>query len=337
MSVPTSGKPKFLKTMKTLKVIALLLLTGNAFGQLNIDSGLIAHYPFSANALDQSGNGFDGTVVGASLTQDRFGNDNAAYDFDGVTDHIRVDDAYALRLNQTDFTINAWVYERQRNASFGSMVLAKRGDGSQRGYHLAVLGQGTSGIVGTVHYVVSQGNDPDLHSETVIPLNEWHFITIVYTVGDQTVKAYINGVLDSVVPGIPTPNEDFVDLYIGRDSKSSGLYFNGLLDDIRIYNRALSEDEISSLYDLKTSVGVEPELPKIQVYPNPFNTKSFVQLPGAFDKKTVLLYGLDGRVVRNYETSEATLQLIRGDLTSGIYLLEVCTSGQIWRTKLLVN
>ena len=55
------------------------------FAQINIDSGLVAHYPFNGNANDESGNGNDGTVNGATLTTDRFGNANKAYSFDGVS------------------------------------------------------------------------------------------------------------------------------------------------------------------------------------------------------------------------------------------------------------
>src|SRR5688572_22093955 len=70
-------------------------------------TGLVAYYPFSGNANDSIGNN-DGTVYGAALTTDRFGNPNSAYTFDGVNDYIKVSDA--IGLNNPNFTYSAWVY-----------------------------------------------------------------------------------------------------------------------------------------------------------------------------------------------------------------------------------
>ena len=73
-------------------------------------SGLVAHYPFNGNANDESGNGNDGTVVGATLTTDRFGSPNSAYSFDGVDDYISKTYSAASGLFPTDdpFAVSAW-------------------------------------------------------------------------------------------------------------------------------------------------------------------------------------------------------------------------------------
>ena len=75
--------------MKKFTILFLLSVMigglSGVFAQINLDSGLVAHYPFNGNANDESGNGNDGTVNGATLTTDRFGNANKAYSFDGVS------------------------------------------------------------------------------------------------------------------------------------------------------------------------------------------------------------------------------------------------------------
>ena len=69
--------------------------------------GLVAYYPFNSNANDESGNNFNGTVFGATLTTDRFGNTNRAYNFDGYDDEIQVIHAEALNIIG-DISLSAW-------------------------------------------------------------------------------------------------------------------------------------------------------------------------------------------------------------------------------------
>ena len=68
----------------------------------------MAYYPFNGNSIDESGNGNDGTVNGATLTIDRFGNANGAYSFDGVNDYIEVINSVSLNPD-TQITMSAWV------------------------------------------------------------------------------------------------------------------------------------------------------------------------------------------------------------------------------------
>ena len=71
-------------------LLAFLTTTTNVFAAITTE-GLVAYYPFNGNANDESTDGHDGTVYGATLTTDRFGNSNSAYSFDGINDYICVD------------------------------------------------------------------------------------------------------------------------------------------------------------------------------------------------------------------------------------------------------
>ncbi|MBN2704793.1 MAG: hypothetical protein JXR23_11350 [Pontiellaceae bacterium] len=229
-----------------------------------LDPSLIAYYPFNGNAADESGNGHDGTVNGAALTQDRFGNTNSAYLFDGLDDYIEVPDSTDLRLSGTDFSISAWFYETERNASALDTLLAKRNlyPSLEDGWFYGVTGQTFGGnIPGKLRYFVSGGDDPYCTGTNILSLGEWHHAVMTYEVEVQTIRFYVDGVLDSVHPNMPTPNATTsMNLFIGRDSRGEYNIFHGAIDDISIYNRALSEEEIQELYDPPTDVDLKSGL-----------------------------------------------------------------------------
>ena len=226
----------------------------------SLNNGLVAYYPFNSNAYDASGNGNNGTVYGATLTTDRFGNPNSAYSFNGIDNYIIVPDNQALRLSDSDFTLSAWVYETTRNASWADAILTKRSQAdNQNGWNWSIYGIlcgaecTTPGeYAGKILFFVSGGNDPHALSSAIIPLNEWHHILVKYIKSEYTASIYIDGTLTNIVPSIPSPNPNTaIDLFIGKDSAdlTNGYYFHGLIDDIRIYNRALSDAEVLDLYN----------------------------------------------------------------------------------------
>ena len=94
---------KFLLT--SIATISFLLV----FAQVPTN-GLVAYYPFNGNANDATGNGNNGTVNGATLTSDRFGNSNSAYDFNGVDNHISINDTLC-NFGTGEFTLSSWLYK----------------------------------------------------------------------------------------------------------------------------------------------------------------------------------------------------------------------------------
>jgi len=87
----------------------LIVLLKTILGLASLTDGLVAYYPFNGNANDESGNGNDGTVTGAALTADRFGNPNSAYSFDGINDIIEVSHSSSLNITSA-ISLCAWVY-----------------------------------------------------------------------------------------------------------------------------------------------------------------------------------------------------------------------------------
>jgi len=223
--------------------------------------GLIAYYPFNNNANDMSGNGFNGTVHNATITTDRFGNANAAYYFNGSqgadSSWVVIKDNPALRLSNTDFTINAWVKVDAYNGTYGAEIIDKVGHLSvaswilgisgQYGYYKSVSGTGNP-YFATAYYT----NATVLSGNNSLGTTGWHMITTTYTFASHTGSMYIDGVLIKTTNDFPTSDiNNTADIYIGKDNPAEfgEHFFQGKIDDIRIYNIAITPQQITDLYN----------------------------------------------------------------------------------------
>jgi hypothetical protein len=227
----------------------------------SVKSGLSAYYPFNNSAIDATGRGNNGEVYGATLTTDRFGKSNSAYSFDGASNYIKVNDSPDLRLYNTDFTINVWVNLDSYNDTYGNVILGKRASGSAAGWVFGIEGNAglpnDQGAVGKPFYQVSDGDDPLGIGVKVLHIKQWHMITVVYIFSQKLLGYYFDGVLDNSITDIPVANNAITTaLFIGADSQNLNagvptLHFTkGKIDDIRIYNRLLTQAEVTSLYTL---------------------------------------------------------------------------------------
>lgn len=217
--------------------------------------GLIAYYPFDNSAADSSGNGYDGTLANVTPTQDRFGNENSAYHFSGdSSSYISVNDNHALRLHNTDFSINVWVKLDTYNTSFGDEIVCKRYPGNNNGYSYSISGyENTVAPLGSYGFGPG-GTSPGGTSNSTINLNQWYMLTVVYSLAQQQLTFYKNGVFDgSSANDVASPDgSSNAVLYIGKDDPQNptSYFINGTLDDIRIYGKMISVDEIQKLYNL---------------------------------------------------------------------------------------
>ena len=190
-------------------------------------NGLVGWWPFIGNANDESGNGNNGTVNGATLTVDRFGVADKAYSFDGVNDYIEVLNSPQLN-SVNNFTLSIWVFFNDWNQS-SSVWFATIEKQGQYSLQLIRLTSNTANLSGITVPVSS---------------NSWNSYTLSFE--NNIVKVYANGTLQG------SNNNSFTSttspLVFGIDPGGQLEFLNGSLDDIGIWNRALTECEIKDLY-----------------------------------------------------------------------------------------
>ena len=207
------------------------------------EDGLIAYYPFSGSADDHSGNGYHGEVFGATLTYDRFGNPNSAYDFDGIDNYISVSETNPFML--TSWTITVWFKADAVDQGDQAIVTKHHNEYGKYNFYTG-LGAVDRSLKGQYETCDSEFDHP-IFWDPVID-GEWYFLAYTRDHTTGTVKVYVNdlGAVDSGTYS-DEPCADAFPLLIGR--LSYGYYFNGAIDDVRIYDRALSAMEIEELYD----------------------------------------------------------------------------------------
>jgi len=209
-------------------------------------NGLVAWYPFNGNANDESGNGNDGTVINSTLTTDRNYTAMKAYNFDGVDDYINI----GTQVNPSHFTYNLWVYPESIPVE-ATVILSNLhnidpyfGNNSEISFHSN----------GDINIGVSGGVWAFASSTTNISLNQWSMITLTYS-GD-TLKVFKNGNL-SFNQAWGSYINNPINTYIGARPNNVGTtpasLFDGSIDDIGIWDRALLPTEVSSLFNATNS------------------------------------------------------------------------------------
>ncbi len=212
---------------------------GGAGGQAGA-SGLVAYYPFNGNAQDESGNGNDGsTIGGATLAADRFGTANSAYQLDGTSGYIEILDGADFDFNQP-ITLTAWIY---LNDNTNGGIVGQWGPGGVGGdaFVLSVRG-------GKLKFTLPRPGLYELDSQSTLAEMQWLFVGVVYDGTD--LKLFIDGTQDASGIFAAAQVDSDQPVRIGFEQIISGDpgYLDGLVDDVRIYKRALSDGEIQQLY-----------------------------------------------------------------------------------------
>jgi hypothetical protein len=213
-------------------------------------ANLIAYWPLNGNANDASRYNNNGVANNVTFVADRNGNANNAAHFGGVSSYISVPDSVRLRLANTDFTLNAWVKLDAYNTQSVSSIISKRLAGENNGWLFAINGNLNTPLGAT--YFGPGGGNSDAIGNIVLDTGKWYMVTCVYTLASETLSIYVNANLDNSVGGIASPNGSIAaPMYIGMDMSTPGdeeYFLNGSLDEIRIYNTALTQTSIQQLY-----------------------------------------------------------------------------------------
>ena len=217
-------------------------------------SGLVAAYGFNEGSgtlvTDASGNGISGTINGTTWTTGgKYGN---GLSFNGSSSFVDLGNPTSLQITGS-MTWSAWVKAAADPWDDGQIVAKSDGNSGWQFKTSPDTGPHTFGfgVAGGVNAFAQR------YSTTVRSLNVWYHVAGVYNSAARTMDIYVNGALDNgVLTGtIPAAQvNSSVNVNIGR--RTGGFYFNGIIDELRIYNRSLSGTEV--LADMNTPVGSTP-------------------------------------------------------------------------------
>jgi hypothetical protein len=225
-----------------LFVVSLLVVLSPVPASASLLDGLVAYYALDGNANDISGNANDGTVSGATLTTDRFGNPNSAYHFDGIDDFIDIGNAVKPAF---PLTVGLWLDADTLHR--GSVFRNDTVNHASNRYGLELIVD----TGGTVESGIYEGFSAPWNRisytsvDTVFAAGEWHHFAIVFN-GATSQEIYWDGVLlDGVYTG--TGSGMTYSSGSGAIGYDPQLPFLGSLDNITVHNRALSYVEIQGL------------------------------------------------------------------------------------------
>ncbi len=221
-----------------------------------IEYGLVAYYPFSGNADDWSGNGYNGTVMGATLTEGKSGCKNSAYSFNGTSDLIEL--PFLMGDSVTQFC----VYARVKSTSTGTLWDSGADPGGYCTFKVdptsvtyaeerTILIQGRNLVYADAQGSISPGTPVETWNDIVVNFNNG--IIAIYVNGtliNLTYRIFDNlGLVQMPVPGI---NGVRVGAHFNLKSAILGIpfvdYLTGVVDEMRFYNRLLTPSEIDYLY-----------------------------------------------------------------------------------------
>jgi hypothetical protein len=303
---------------------------------------LVAWYPFAGNANDASGHGYNGTVNGAQLVNDRFSHPNSAYAFDGVTGSIVVPNDPGLNF-QNSISVNFWM---KVGATYAGREQYPISHGNWENRWKFSISPGSSKIRWTVKNTL--GGVKDLDSETAVLQDTLYNVTGIYNGSD--LELYLNGQLDAFTSFTGAINQTTSALTIGQDLPGDNNYnFNGVLDDIRIYDYALSLQEIGTL--VVTAVrpdrpaGLPSSIALDQNFPNPFNPSTTITfaIPASSSARPISLrvYDVLGRGVASLVEKQLpggyySVRWEAASFASGVYLCQLEADGIVLTRKMLL-
>lgn len=301
----------------TSLIVAVSFYSGTVFSQPETSTCkpvLLLHC--NGNAQDASGLANHGTVVGATLTNDRYGNVNCAYQFDGVDDHILIADHASLDLDTT-WTIMAWIKPETGYGSFQDEHVSIVDKWGNSGSELATYLMGIHSDGGLEGFTHTGSAGTYQWSSTVIPENTWTHVAVTRSKDDST-RLYINHILVKTYLSVIPQNSKF-DLLIGMhaDPASRLAYptsyrFKGIIDEVKIYPCAL----VPSQFSLGIS-DVVNQIKSYEIFPNP--TSGIIQIQQDFTESfEVKVYNMSGQLV----TSGQNLNSLTIDAAPGLYLIQ---------------
>ena len=345
-----------------IRVIYRLILVTSLFGlipsgmysQSNIYNGLVFEALFSGHANDTSASYLLGKIVNAVLTADRYGNPNSAYAFNGLDAYIVYPHSEVMNFGPQDpFTISIWVkqaFNQNDLRASDNDVLSKWYEETGGGTIIPPYTGGYPFVLrvhNQTHVNLSHGaaifgrwnganqwggceNSAPISSQSKLNDNQWHHFVLRKQPNSNLINIWVDGVntgtvtdnTHNAIGGCTTKNN--APLMVGA-RYAGAFHFTGAIDDIRIWNRALSDEEIDCVYKDLVKTSIKEQLAeKITLFPNPAQGSFEIQSSGV-PIESIELYDLTGRRIFAEVTNRGNTLRINSE-HRGLSIVKIYTS-----------
>lgn len=293
------------------------------------DSSLVAYYPFNGNANDESSNENDGYVSGAILTNDRFGKVDSAYLFSGY-DFIDIPDDTTLDITGS-ISISLWYQYQGKITDWGRIISKSLGyEAPYTCWALTLNDEDEDHQKVTMTANFTSEDWSYCVSNTIFEFNEWYYICGVFDTLTRTNSIFINGSRECMTNvSYNQLATSAINLQIGSDAVSmQGIV--GVIDDIMIFNRRLTDHEIDSLYHIGDWPPEEPpsvisNYQEFSVFPNPTNGIINISSDELNVNTTIELYNACGVLQKSQKPDKHITLIDLEPLAPGIYYLKTRT------------
>ena len=321
---------------KILCCIAVLLFGFNTYGQ--IEEGLIGKYYFNnGNANDDSGNGYDADTVTATLTADRFGNEDYAYSFDG-TQFINI--PFSTPFNLNEISISVW-FKVLNPDSLWQRIITFPVSGTAGNQHFSIMYNFSPEPYKMMTYFDQENNQGAVYavSNDTVNDNLWHHFVGTISTTNLQIISYLDGIPVDTTSFSNAPTSADGHLQIGRFNYTFNENFIGDIDDMRIYNRAISALEVDSLFNESNStLGISTSEigASISVFPNPSSSTVNVVNNSNIALQFTLYNSMGKIVIEKALTSiKSTIDLSANP--SGVYFYKLTTDDSLIKTGKIIK
>jgi hypothetical protein len=218
-------------------------------------SGLGGWWPGEGNANDVVGNNNGTLVNGVTFTDGTVGQ---AFSFNGTSSYVSISDSPSLDAFVSQITIEAWIKSNRTNADSDWEGIITKGNSSWRL-------QATAGATTLTFSTTGILPHEDLYGSRNVYDGQWHHVAGVYN--GTNMYLYVDGTLDVSQPATGSIAQNSYPMCIGKNAWGTGYYFNGLVDEVSIYNRALTASEIYAIYAAGSGGKCPPTTPVIIAQP----------------------------------------------------------------------
>ncbi|HLG34175.1 MAG TPA: LamG-like jellyroll fold domain-containing protein [Bacteroidia bacterium] len=301
----------------------------------NIDSTVAACYPFDGNALDRSGYGHHGTVIGATLSNDRFGNPNSCYYFNGSSDYIAVP-VFGTIVPTDEITISFWA--KSDSSDYSSAFILSPDDNNDR-FSISVdyIFSSSNAVYWDYGDIFTGGRCANLNLPFI---SQWAHYVCTSSASQNAMQVFKDA---SVVASCNT-HSTIVNrsrtLFIGGDGLTLQ-HYHGFIDDVRIYNRVLSSSEIADLFNnapicpLQVGINEMPQENLFALFPNPASSVLTVSLAGTSDY-IVSISNAMGQILFQTQAKKQLFVDVKA-FPAGIYFVTVADGKKNTAVKKLVK